>query len=115
MARKKVDAVFPIEGITYAQKQKNLAVGAQQTVLCHTKTGTTYLRVNTVKTKDERMSNSASAIAHRQAFTNASQQLKTIMSDPAQKAPLALQFKENPGKYTTLRGFIFSKIYVKPE
>ncbi len=115
MARKKVDAVFPIEGITYAQKQKKLAVGAQQTVLCHSKTGTTYMRVNTVKTKDERMSHSASAIAHRDAFTNAAQQLKIIMSDPAQKATYVEGFIQNPGRYTTLRGYIFSKIYVRPE
>ncbi len=46
-------------------------------------------------------------------FKTAQAAVKTIMEDPAQIKNYHAQWKANPGKYSTLRGYIFAKEFAK--
>ena len=53
---------------------------------------------------------SAEELARQSKFTQISQQVKTIMADPDQRATYELAFK-NQTKYHQLRGYIFAQLY----
>ncbi len=48
--------------------------------------------------------------AQKQRFKTASANVKTIMNDPDQVKPYREAWKKNPGKYGTLRGYIFAQV-----
>ncbi len=58
--------------------------------------------------------NSAEQIKYRNAFNAALQQVNTIIADPEQKATYLTAFKKQK-KYISLRSYIFSQVYEKPE
>ncbi len=45
----------------------------------------------------------------RNKFKAAHQAVKTILNDPQQVKTLTAEWKANPGKYATLRGYVFAK------
>ncbi len=46
-------------------------------------------------------------------FASAHAAVKSVMSDPSLLAEATAAWKANPGKYSTLRGFIFAQEYAK--
>ncbi len=48
--------------------------------------------------------------AQKQRFKTASANTKTIMRDPEQLLPYREAWKKNPGKYGTLRGYVFAQV-----
>ena len=56
---------------------------------------------------------SANQLACQTAFTTAQEAVKTAMADSTQLATYTKAFKAQK-KYKTLRGYIFSKVYVAP-